>query len=90
MTVHWPINGQKVSASSRRTMTAFFFKKVLKRYDPELYGTQLTRVPKKLPVVLSQEEVEKLIEAAPNIRCPRLLLLPCLYSMRTRQCDYQS
>src|SRR5437899_12347150 len=39
----------------------FFFKKVLKRYDPELYDSQLTRVPKKLPVVLSPEEVQKLI-----------------------------
>ena len=36
---------------------------------------QLTRVPKKLPVVLSAEEVEKLIAAAPNIRYRTILLL---------------
>jgi hypothetical protein len=35
----------------------------------------LTRRPKKLPAVLSPEEVEKLIEAAPNTRYRMILLL---------------
>src|SRR5262249_60825535 len=56
------------TVENRMTSLHFFFKKVLKRYDPELYDMQLTRVPKKLPVVLSAEEVEKLIAAAPDIR----------------------
>ena len=56
------------TVENRMTALHFFFKKVLKRYDPELYEVQLSRVPKKLPVVLSQEEVEKLIAAAPNLR----------------------
>ena len=52
------------TVENRTTSLHFFFKKVLKRYDPEQYDMQLTRVPKKLPVVLSSEEVEKLITAA--------------------------
>ena len=47
------------TVETRMTALHFFFKKVLKRYDPELYDMQLTRVPKKLPVVLSPEEVEE-------------------------------
>jgi site-specific recombinase XerD len=61
-------------------MTAlhFFFKKILKRYDPEFYDMGPTRILKKLPVVLSPEEVENLIEAAPSSRYRTILLL--LYS----------
>ena len=36
------------TVENRMTALHFFFKKVLKRYDPELYDMQLTRVPKKL------------------------------------------
>ena len=57
------------TVQTRMTALRFFFKKVLKRHDPELYDMALTRRPKKLPVVLSPEEVEKLIEAAPNAHC---------------------
>ena len=46
---------------------------------------QLTRVPKKLPVVLSVEEVEKLIAAAPNIRYRTILLI--LYATGLRQTE---
>jgi integrase/recombinase XerD len=56
------------TVQNRMTALHFFFKRVLKRHDPEMYDTALTRKPKKLPVVLSPEEVEKLIEAAPNVR----------------------
>jgi len=41
------------TVENRMTSLHFFFKKVLKRYDPELYDTKLTRVPKKLPVSAS-------------------------------------
>ncbi len=67
------------------TSLHFFFKKVLKRYDPELYDMQLTRVPKKLPVVLSPEEVEKLIAAAPNLRYRTILLV--LYATGLRRAE---
>jgi integrase len=46
---------------------------------------QLTRAPKKLPVVLSPEEVEKLIAAAPNIRYRLILLL--LYASGLRKSE---
>src|SRR5262252_1353073 len=69
----------------RMTALHFFFKRVLKRHDPELYDMALTRRPKKLPVVLSTEEVEKLIEAAPNIRYRMILLL--LYATGLRRTE---
>src|SRR5215469_3490393 len=73
------------TVENRMTALHFFFKKVLKRYDPELYDTQLTRVPKKLPVVLSPEEVEKLIAAASNIRYRMILVL--LYATGLRRTE---
>jgi len=73
------------TVENRMTALHFFFKKVLKRYDPELYEVQLSRVPKKLPVVLSPEEVEKLIAAAPNIRYRMILLL--LYATGLRRAE---
>ena len=45
----------------------------------------LTRRPKKLPVVLSPEEVEQLIEAAPNIRYRMILVL--LYATGLRRTE---
>jgi integrase len=50
-----------------------------------LYDMQLTRVPKRLPVVLSPGEVEKLIAAAPNIRYRTMLLL--LYATGLRRAE---
>jgi len=73
------------TVENRMTSLHFFFKKVLKRYDPELYDMQLTRVTKKLPVVLSAEEVEKLIAAAPNMRYRTILLL--LYATGLRRAE---
>jgi integrase/recombinase XerD len=73
------------TVQNRMTALHFFFKKVLKRHDPELYDMALTRTPKKLPVVLSPEEVEKLIEAAPNIRYRTILLL--LYATGLRRTE---
>jgi len=73
------------TVENRMTALHFFFKKVLKRYEPELYDMQLSRVPKKLPVVLSPEEVESLIEAAPNNRYRTILVL--LYSTGLRRAE---
>ena len=70
---------------NRMTALRFFFKKTLKRHDPEFDDMGLTRRPKKLPVVLSAEEVEKLIEAAPNIRYRMILVL--LYSTDLRRTE---
>jgi integrase/recombinase XerD len=73
------------TVQNRMTALHFFFKRVLKRHDPELYDMALTRRPKKLPVVLSPEEVEKLIDAAPNIRYRMILVL--LYSTGLRRTE---
>ena len=73
------------TVQNRMTALRFFFKKVLKRHDPEFDDMGLTRRPKKLPVVLSSEEVEKLIESAPNIRYRMILLL--LYSTGLRRTE---
>jgi len=73
------------TVQTRMTALHFFFKRVLKCHDPELYDMALTRRPKKLPVVLSPEEVEKLIEAAPNIRYRMILLL--LYATGLRRTE---
>lgn len=73
------------TVQNRMASLHFFFKKVLKRHDPELYDMALTRIPKKLPVVLSTEEVEKLIEAAPSIRYRTILLL--LYATGLRRAE---
>ena len=73
------------TVQNRMTALHFFFRRVLKRHDPEMYDMALTRKPKKLPVVLSPEEVEKLIEAAPNIRYRMILLL--LYATGLRRTE---
>jgi site-specific recombinase XerD len=73
------------TVQNRMTALHFFFKKVLKRHDPELYDMALTRRPKKLPVVLSPEEVQQLIEAASNIRYRTILVL--LYSTGLRRTE---
>jgi site-specific recombinase XerD len=45
----------------------FLYKKTLRRRDIDIDDLPLVRAPRKLPVVLSQEEVVRLIEAAPNL-----------------------
>ncbi len=73
------------TVQNRMTALHFFFKRVLKRHDPELYDMALTRRPKKLPVVLSPEEVQQLIEAATNIRYRAILVL--LYATGLRRTE---
>src|ERR1700724_3474090 len=53
----------------------FLYKKTLKRRDLDFDDLPLLRAPKKLPVVLSPEEVTRLIEAAPNLLYRTLLML---------------
>jgi integrase/recombinase XerD len=63
----------------------FFYKKTLKRRDLDLDDLPLLKTPKKLPVVLSPEEVTRLIEAAPNLIYRTLLLL--LYATGLRRSE---
>ena len=69
----------------------FLYKKTLKRRDLDFDDLPLLKTPKKLPVVLSPDEVTRLIEAAPNLLYRTLLML--LYeigraSCRERVCLY--
>jgi integrase len=50
----------------------FLYKKTLKRRDLDFDDLPLLKKPKKLPVILSPEEVTQLIEAAPNLIVPDL------------------
>jgi integrase/recombinase XerD len=63
----------------------FLYKKTLRRRDIDIDDLPLVKTPKKLPVVLSQEEVARLIEAAPNLRYRTLLML--LYATGLRRAE---
>ena len=63
----------------------FFYKRVLKRRDLDFENLPLLRTPKKLPVVLSPEEVARLIGAAPNLLYRTLLML--LYATGLRRTE---
>lgn len=69
----------------RMAALRFLYKKVLKRRDIDLEDMPLPKVPKKLPVVLSHEEVTRLIEAAPNLKYRTILML--LYSTGLRRAE---
>lgn len=69
----------------RMSALRFLYKKVLKRRDINFDDMPLPKVPKKLPVVLSQQEVAQLIDAAPNIKYRRILML--LYATGLRRTE---
>jgi site-specific recombinase XerD len=52
----------------------FLYKKVLRRRDLDLEDLPLVKAPRKLPVVLSPDEVTRLIEGALNL-CHRTILM---------------
>jgi integrase/recombinase XerD len=59
------------------------YKRTLRRRDFTYDDLIFPKVPQKLPIVLSQEEVVRLIEAAPN-RLYRMILV-LLYSTGVRR-----
>ena len=63
----------------------FLYKKTLKRRDLDFDDLPLLKTPKKLPVVLSPEEVTRLIEAAPNLFYRTLLMV--LYATGLRRAE---
>ena len=63
----------------------FLYKKTLKRRDLDFDDVPLLKTPKKLPVVLSPDEVTRLIEAAPNLLYRPLLML--LYATGLRRAE---
>jgi integrase/recombinase XerD len=66
----------------RTSALRFFYKRVLKRRDLAFDDLPFPKTPKKLSVVLSQEEVKQLIEAAPNLLYRTLLILLCGTGLR--------
>ena len=63
----------------------FLYKRVLNRRDLDFENLPLLRTPKKLPVVLSPEEVARLIEVALNLLYRTLLML--LYATGLRRAE---
>lgn len=58
------------TVKTRIAALRFLYKKTLRRRDLDIDDLPFPKVPKRLPVVLSHEEVTRLIEAAPS-RCAR-------------------
>ncbi len=69
----------------RMSALRFLYKKVLKRRDLTYDDLIFPKTPRKLPVVLSQEEVRRLIEAAPNLMYRTMLMV--LYSTGIRRTE---
>jgi integrase/recombinase XerD len=63
----------------------FLYKKTLKRRDLAFDDLPFPKQPHKLPLVLSQDEVTRLIEAAPNLMYRTLLML--LYGTGMRRTE---
>ncbi len=82
------LNEKKLPPGTVETRTAalrFLYKKTLKRRDLAYDDLIFPKTPRKLPVVLSQEEVKRLIEAAPNLFHRTLLMV--LYSTGVRRTE---
>jgi site-specific recombinase XerD len=70
------------TVEGRISALRFLYKRVLKRRDIAFDDLPFPKTPKKLPVVLSREEVKQLIEAAPNLLYRTLLILLCGTGLR--------
>ena len=73
------------TVETRMAALRFLYKKTLKRRDLAYDDLISPKTPQKLPLVLSQEEVKRLIEAAPNLLYRTLLLL--LYGTGMRRTE---
>jgi integrase/recombinase XerD len=73
------------TVETRMAALRFLYKKTLKRRDLAYDDLIFPKTPQKLPVVLSQEEVKRLIEAAPNLLHRTLLMV--LYSTGIRRTE---
>ncbi len=67
--LHMRSNGASASAmNSAVSAVRFFFGVTLDRGDAQV-GMTTVREPRKLPIVLSPEEVGRLLDAAPGLKC---------------------
>ena len=73
------------TVEGRMSALRFLYKKVLKRRDIAYDDLIFPKVPRKLPVVLSPEEITRMIEAAPNLMHRTILML--LYATGIRRAE---
>jgi len=73
------------TVEGRMSALRFLYKKVLKRRDIAYDDLIFPKVPRKLPVVLSPEEVTRMIEAAPNLLHRTILMV--LYATGIRRAE---
>jgi site-specific recombinase XerD len=73
------------TVEGRMSALRFLFKKVLKRRDIAYDDLIFPKIPRKLPVVLSPEEVTRMIEAAPNLLHRTILMV--LYATGIRRTE---
>ncbi len=69
----------------RLSALRFLYKKTLRRRDLDIDDLPFPKVPQKLPVVLSHEEVTRLIEAASNLTYRTILMV--LYGTGMRRAE---
>lgn len=82
------LNEKKLAPGTVETRMAalrFLYKKTLKRRDLAYDDLIFPKTPQKLPVVLSQQEVTRLVEAAPNLMYRTLLMV--LYGTGIRRTE---
>jgi integrase/recombinase XerD len=73
------------TVEGRISALRFLYRKVLKRRALTFDDLAFPKTPKKLPVVLSHEEVTQLIEAAPNLLYRTILMI--LYGTGLRRAE---
>lgn len=73
------------TVEGRMSALRFLFKKVLKRRDIAYDDLIFPKIPRKLPAVLSPEEVTRMIEAAPNLLHRTILMV--LYATGIRRTE---
>jgi len=82
------LNDKKLAPGTvemRMSALRFLYKKTLKRRDLAFDDLVFPKTPRKLPVVLSPEEVTRLIEAAPNLMHRTILMV--LYGTGIRRTE---
>jgi len=70
------------TVEGRMSALRFLYKKVLKRRDIAYDDLIFPKIPRKLPVVLSPDEVTRMIEAAPNLLHRTILMVLYATGMR--------
>jgi site-specific recombinase XerD len=73
------------TVEGRMSALRFLYKKTLKRRDIAYDDLVFPKVPRKLPVVLSPDEITSIIEAAPNLMHRTILML--LYATGIRRAE---